>query len=134
MAKKRLSKKKKEELINKFEYLVGVLAGKKIKELPSSIEYHDIYQDGYIRFLSCLPYIDETLTMGQQTAFVKQQIMGGIQDELRKLDPLSRANRTNSNKIDQAWDELRNKVKLETSINNQKQSKSNQLVSDNSKG
>jgi RNA polymerase sigma factor for flagellar operon FliA len=93
-----VSKLNRNELILKYMPLVKIIAKKAMRKLPSSISYEDIESVGYIGLIDACEKFDPEKTTNFNS-YAHFRIHGAIQDELRKMDYLSRTSRATVKKV-----------------------------------
>lgn len=96
-----------EELVEAYLPLVKITIGRMAMNLPSFIDYEELYSTGCIGLLNAIERYDPTRE-AKFTTYAITRIRGAVLDDLRSHDLLGRVTRDRVTRIRQAEDRLRN--------------------------
>ncbi len=95
----------REEVIQKYLYLVKYVAGRIAINLPPNIELADLVNDGILGLLDAIEKYDDSRGVKFET-YAVTRVHGAILDALRSLDWVPRALRARAREIERAYQEL----------------------------
>ncbi|PID76623.1 MAG: FliA/WhiG family RNA polymerase sigma factor [Deltaproteobacteria bacterium] len=99
----------KSQLIKDHLYLVDILAGRMVTQVPAFMNRDDIQSAGMVGLLDAANKFDPAKNILFKT-FAEHRIRGAILDEMRKLDWFSRSLRDKHNRISRAISELETRL------------------------
>lgn len=99
----------KSQLIKEHLYLVDILVGRMVTQVPSFMNRDDMQSAGMLGLLDAANKFDPSKNILFKT-FAEYRIRGSILDEMRKLDWFSRSLRDKHNKISRTISDLENKL------------------------
>ncbi len=98
----------KTKLIKEHLYLVDIMVGRMVTQVPSFMNRDDMQSAGMLGLLDAANKFDPSKNILFKT-FAEYRIRGSILDEMRKLDWFSRSLRDKHNRISRAVSDLENK-------------------------
>lgn len=99
----------KTKLIKEHLYLVDIMVGRMVTQVPSFMNRDDMQSAGMLGLLDAANKFDASKNILFKT-FAEYRIRGAILDEMRKLDWFSRSLRDKHNRIARAISDLENKL------------------------
>lgn len=99
----------KTRLIKDHLYLVEIMVGRMVTQVPSFMNRDDMHSAGMLGLLDAANKFDPSKNIMFKT-FAEYRIRGAILDEMRKLDWFSRSLRDKHNRIARAISDLENKL------------------------
>ncbi len=99
----------KTKLIKDHLYLVDIMVGRMVTQVPSFMNRDDMQSAGMLGLLDASNKFDPSKNILFKT-FAEYRIRGSILDEMRKLDWFSRSLRDKHNRISRAISDLENKL------------------------
>lgn len=99
----------KTKLIKEHLYLVDIMVGRMVTQVPSFMNRDDMQSAGMLGLLDAANKFDTSKNILFKT-FAEYRIRGAILDEMRKLDWFSRSLRDKHNRIARAISDLENKL------------------------
>lgn len=99
----------KEKLILKYAPLVKIVAGRLIMQIGQHVEYDDLVSNGIFGLIDAIDKFDYKKGVKFET-YASLRIKGSIIDNIRKLDWVPRTLRQKGKQLDQAMEELENKL------------------------
>lgn len=95
------SPKEREEMIEKYAYLVKYLAGRVASRIPSNVVFDELISAGSLGLIDAVDKYDPKKNVGLKT-YAQYRIKGAILDELRSMDWYSRSMRKKIQSIEKA--------------------------------
>lgn len=95
------SPKEREEMIEKYAYLVKYLAGRVASRIPSNVIFDELISAGSLGLIDAVDKYDPKKNVGLKT-YAQYRIKGAILDELRSMDWYSRSMRKKIQNIEKA--------------------------------
>ena len=93
------------KLFADYAELVRIIALRKAKVLPAHIDVDDLISAGTIGLLNAIDKFDASKRASFK-AYASIRILGAIQDELRRIDWMSRAMRTKSTRLRKVYEQI----------------------------
>lgn len=104
--RRKLTQSESERLIAEHAPLVNAIARSLLKRLPSSVEFDDLVQDGYVGLLGAILQTTKARAGAQYLSYLSQRVRGAMLDGLREMDPAPRPVRRAMRAVEHAINQL----------------------------
>ncbi len=101
-----LTESERERLVEEHALLVKNIARSLLKKLPSSVQYDDLVQDGFVGLLEAILQTTMDRVGTHFLNYISQRVRGAMLDGLRNTDPVTRSVRRAMRAVEQAIQQL----------------------------
>lgn len=102
----KLTEQESEQLVVRYAPLVKAIAQSLLRKLPSSVQFEELVQDGFIGLLGALLQSTKIYAGRQFDSYLALRVRGAMLDGLRENDPGTRSVRREMRRVERAIHEL----------------------------